>query len=92
MKNNFNFDNNLVEKVSAFLQTYMATNGINSMTADECAEILAKNNILPNNVGPQPGFNFRQMLRDGRDKKIDIVTGAFQESPHKRWQIQLVKH
>ncbi len=90
MKNKFDFDNNLVAKVSDYLQTYMTNNGIDSLTADECAEILAKKKILPNNVAPKPGFNFRQMLRDGRDKKIDLVKGAYQESPRKRWQINRI--
>ena len=90
MKNEFNFDNSLVAEVSDYLQTYMINNSIDSLTADECAEILAKAKILPNNIGPKPGFNFRQMLRDGRDKKNDLVKGAYQESPRKRWQINRI--
>jgi hypothetical protein len=90
MNGKSNFDNSLVAKISDYLQTYMKKNGINSLTADECAEILAKNKILPNDIGPKPGFNFRQMLRDGRDKKIDLMKGAYQESPRKRWQINRI--
>jgi hypothetical protein len=90
MESKSKFDNSLVAKVSDFLQNFMAKNCINSLTADECAEILAKNKILRNNVGPKPGFNFRQMLRDGRDKKTDQIKGAYQESPRKRWQINRI--
>ena len=81
------FNNNQVMQVSKFLQDYMHRNNIVSMTADECADLLAKNNILPNNIGPKTGFNFRQMLRDGRDKLIDLVEGAYQERPKKKWTI-----
>jgi hypothetical protein len=48
---------------------------------------LANNNILSNQIDPKPGFNFRQMLRDGRDGLIDFVEGAYQESPNKKWYI-----
>ncbi len=82
-----NFTNKQVKQVSNFLQNYMQHNNINSMTADECAELLASNNILPNDIGPKPGFNFRQMLREGRDKLIDLVEGAYQERPRTRWII-----
>lgn len=81
------FNNNQVKQVSNFLQDYMKKNNIASMTADECANLLAKNNILPNNIGPKTGFNFRQMLRDGRDELIDLVAGAHQERPKTRWTI-----
>jgi hypothetical protein len=82
-----NFNNDLVKKVSVFLQDYMKSNNINRMTADECAELLAKNSILPNDVGPKQGFNFREMLRNGRDKKIELVTGAYQQRPRTKWTI-----
>ena len=29
-------------------------------------------------IAPKSGFNFRQMLRDGRDDLINLVDGAFQ--------------
>ena len=80
-----------VKTVSEFLQNHMKANGIIELTADECADILAANSILPNDVGPKPGFNFRQMLRDGRDKEIPLVTGAHQERPRARWHISLIK-
>jgi hypothetical protein len=79
-----------VQEVSQFLQNYMRTHGIIQLSADECAELLAVNNILPNDVGPKPGFNFRQMLRDGRDGKIPLVTGVDQERPNTKWVIALV--
>jgi hypothetical protein len=79
-----------VEEVSQFLQSYMKQNNINSLSADEAAQLLADNSILSNEVGPKPGFNFRQMLRDGRDKKISLVKGAFQARPNTKWIIKLV--
>lgn len=79
-----------VQQVSKVLQDYMHKNNITSMTADECAQFLANNGIMPNNVGPQPGFNFRQMLRDGRDGLIPLVAGAYQERPRTRWEINRV--
>jgi hypothetical protein len=82
-----NFENSLVDKVSTFLQDYLRTNSLNFLTADESAELLAKHNILSNKVGPKPGFNFRQMLRDGRDKKINLVTGACQQRARTKWFI-----
>jgi hypothetical protein len=82
-----NFTKQQVKKVSIFLQQYMSKNNINSMTADECAELLAINGILPNNIGPKPAFNFRQMLRDGRDGYIDLVKGAHQLRPNTKWTI-----
>ena len=81
------FTANQVFEVSEFLQNYMRSNSIESITADECAELLAENHILPNDVGPQPGFNFRQMLRDGRDGIIPLVKGAHQTRPYARWRI-----
>lgn len=81
------FDNILVEKASNFLQAYLKSNRIEFLTADQAAEVLAKNNVLTNTVGPKPGFNFRQMLRDGRDGHIDLVTGAYQSRPKTKWFI-----
>jgi hypothetical protein len=81
------FSNKKVAEVSSFLQNYMKNNNIESMTPDECASILAKKLILPNDVGPKQGFNFRQMLRDGRDGLIDIVDGAHQLRPKTKWTI-----
>ncbi|PKN92941.1 MAG: hypothetical protein CVU44_12990 [Chloroflexi bacterium HGW-Chloroflexi-6] len=86
-----NFTHQQVAKVSEFLQNHMRTNGIHELTADECASILADNKILSNESGPKPGFTFRQMLRDGRDKQIPMVAGASQEKVHARWKIILVK-
>lgn len=76
-----------VELISNFLQNYMKVNCIKSLSADEAAQLLADNDILPNDVGPKPAFNFRQMLRDGRDKKIPLVKGAFQTRPNTKWII-----
>ena len=76
-----------VRVVSNFLQQYMQTNNKFSLTADECAELLATNNILSNNVGPKLGFNFREMLRQGRDQIIPLVDGVFQEEQDKEWSI-----
>ena len=82
-----NFSKSDVQNVSDFLQDYLKRHQINVLTADECAELLAENGILSNKVGPQPGFNFRQMLRDGRDGLIPMVKGASQERPNTRWSI-----
>ena len=79
-----------VEEVSNFLQSKMRKNSLNFISADEVAQILANNRILPNNVGPKPGFNFRQMLRDGRDKKIPLVKGASQVRPKTKWTIKIL--
>ena len=85
-----NFNDIEVAKVSNFLQNYMKVNGLNSLTADECADLLAKNNSLSNEVGPKPGFNFRQMLRDGRENYVILVAGAFQVRPNTRWLINRI--
>lgn len=82
------FNNLQVIEVSNFLQKHMKNNDIKTMSADDCADLLSKNNILTNNVGPKPGFNFRQMLRDGRDGLIDLVEGAYQERPRTKWIIK----
>ncbi|MCC5915518.1 MAG: hypothetical protein JJU46_14180 [Balneolaceae bacterium] len=86
----FEYKDEKVYEVSSFLQGYMKRNNIKSMTPDECADILASNEILPNDLGPKPGFNFRQMLRDGRDGLIPQVKGAYQERPKTRWVINYV--
>lgn len=78
----------LVEQVGKFLQDHMKRSGISEMSADECAKLLAEAGLLPDDVGPKPGFNFREMLRDGRDGRIPLVAGAEQEQPHARWRIR----
>jgi hypothetical protein len=64
-----NFSNSIVEIFSNHIQTYLNKNNIDSISADDSATLLANDKILSNKIGPKPGFNFRQMLRDGRDKK-----------------------
>ena len=93
MKNNFHksqFTNEDVIKVSNFLQEYMKKNDILNMTADECADLLSESNILSNNIGPKPGFNFRQLLRDGRDGLIEKIEGVYQERPKAKWTIKRI--
>ncbi len=85
-----NFDNEDVKMVSHYLQYYMRKNSIKSMSADECAILLSESKIVSNEVGPKQGFNFRQMLREGRDGKIDLVVGAEQKQPNTRWKIRNV--
>lgn len=85
MKSNFN--NIDVKMVSSYLQYIMRKYHWDSLTADQCAELLNSSKILPNDTGPKPGFNFRQMLRDGRDGKIKLVKGATQIKPGSRWLI-----
>jgi len=82
--------NIIVIKISDFLQKYMGENNINSLTADECAKLLSDNDILSSKGHPKPGFNFRQMLRDGRDGRIGKIKGVFQERPNTRWVISRV--
>jgi hypothetical protein len=84
------FTAEVVELVSVTLQRHMRENNLMEMTADECSQLLADRHILPNTVGPKPGFNFRQMLRDGRDGEIPLVQGAEQERPNARWHIYQV--
>jgi uncharacterized protein YwgA len=86
------FTNEDVKMVSLYLQYIMKKYGYSSLTADQCAELLNDARILLNNTGPKKGFNFRQMLRDGRDGKIKLVTGAYQERPNTRWEIMIVKN
>lgn len=75
------FENSDVKFVSDYLQYYMYKNSIDEMTADECADLLAQSKVLSNRIGSKQGFNFRQMLRDGRDSRIDLVVGAQQNYP-----------
>jgi hypothetical protein len=84
------FTNEKVQEVSQFLQEYMRRRSRASMTSDECADVLSWGNILSNQVGAKPGFNFRQMLRDGRDGRILRVTGASQERQHSKWLIRFM--
>lgn len=84
------FGVNKVEEVSKFLQNHMEKNNLNSLSADEAAQLLSDNKILPNDIGPKPGFNFRQMLRDGRDKIIPLVKGASQVRPKTKWTIKRI--
>jgi len=89
-----------VAEVSKFLQDYMAKKKLQSMTADECAILLANHHTLGGRLwpqGPKIGFIFRQMLRDGRDGRIQgvrgpcLVTGATQKGGHHtRWCIARV--
>jgi len=81
------FDKALVKKVSQCLQDFMHSHQIDQLTADEGSQILSENNILSNRVGPKPGFNFRQLLRDGRDGKIENIDGVYQKRPHTKWII-----
>ena len=81
------FDNADVKIVSDYLQYYMTKNQIRNLTADECALLLSDSKLVSNKIGPKPGFNFRQMLRDGRDGKIDFVIGAEQKKPNSMWKI-----
>ncbi|UII21661.1 hypothetical protein [Fulvivirga ligni] len=57
------------------------------MSADECADLLHERFLLIK-TPPKGGFNFREMLRQGRDKKILFMKGAFQERPRTRWVIR----
>lgn len=86
----FIYSNEIIEEVNNILQLHMKENYLSQMTPDECADLLALKGILSNKIGPKPGFNFRQMLRDGRDGKIPKIKGIYQETPRKRWIIHKV--
>ncbi len=70
------FTNHQDKQVSEFLQKYMQDGYFDELTADERADLLALRGIILNDVGPKPGFNFREMLRQGRDGQIPLVTSA----------------
>lgn len=80
--------NEIVQEISSFLQDHMNTNKKSFMTADQCAELLDRNNILSSSGGPKKGFNFREVLRWGRDGKVEMVEGAYQERPNTKWTIK----
>lgn len=79
-----------IEKVSKFLQDHMSQLNVKYLSADQAADLLAKNSILRNDIGPKPGFNFREMLRQGRDGKIAQIKGIYQLRPGSRWKINLI--
>lgn len=81
------FNSLLVQNISKYLQDYMKSNNLDFLTADESASLLAKSGLLTNTIGLKPGFLFRQLLRDGRDKKIELVKGAQQARPNTKWFI-----
>jgi len=87
----FKYDNAIVEKASNFLQIYLDKNELLCLTADQSAHLLAKQGILTNQIGPKLGFNFREMLRQGRFGKVNLVSGAFQVRPRSRWHIYNLK-
>ena len=87
----FTYTDKEVITVSDFLQAYMKKNNISSMTADQCAGVLAQATILTNTKGPVPGFNFREMLRQCRDGVISSkVVGVYQKEPGSRWKISYI--
>lgn len=85
----FRYTEKEVLEVSDFLQSYMKENQISLLTADQCAQILADAKILTNTIGPKPGFNFREMLRQCRDGQLtNKVAGVYQKKPGARWKIK----
>ena len=68
----------------------MQINRIEVLSADECATILAQNGLLTNEVGPHPGFHFRELLRHGRDGKCKKMDGVYQKRPHTKWIIKRI--
>lgn len=89
-KHEYTFTATKVQEVSGFLQNHMLKNNLDSLTADECADILNAIKILIYSDHPKTGFRFREMLRQGRDRQIPLVTGAYQERPRTRWIINKV--
>jgi len=86
----FEYTQREIDTVSKFLQNHMLESGVKYLTADQAAELLAKNSILRNDKGPKPGFNFREMLRQGHDGKVARMKGVYQLRPGSRWKIILV--
>lgn len=78
-----------IDSINKVLQNYMIENNLKSMLADECAEVLVKNNIL--SPSKKPGKRFREILRRGREGEIKMVNGAEQERPNTRWVINRVE-
>ena len=83
----YNYSNEKVSQVSDFLQNYMKINNIIKLTPNDCAPLLNSAGLLSNKPGPALAFNFREMLRQGRDGIIQLVAGAHQIAPRKRWTI-----
>lgn len=82
------FNDAQVDWVSSLLQGHMARHGIESMTPDECAQLLHQSGLFTIGRGLlKPGFRFRQMLPDGRDGKIALVQGA-EQAANRRWTIR----
>ncbi len=82
-----NFANKKIKEVSIFLHKYKRKNKLTSLSASECVNIFDQNNILSSNFGPKPDFNYRDMLRDGRNKTISLVNGTHQKQPNTKWTI-----
>ena len=82
-----------VKAVSKSLQNHMNMENIPDMTADACAIVLDSYGILKIGLAGPPGspaFMFRQLLRDGRDGLIPLVTGAEQANKRGEWIIKRV--
>lgn len=83
----FEYTNDEVKSVSYYLQYYMHKYNMRHLTADQAATILNHIDVLSNNKGPKPGFNFREMLRQGKKDIINMVTGAWQKKKNSTWYI-----
>lgn len=83
----FVYSNEKVKEVSYYLQYYMHQHGRQYLTADEAAIILNHINVLTKEKGPKPGFNFREMLRQGKKDTINMVTGAWQKKKGSTWYV-----
>jgi hypothetical protein len=82
-----------VKAVSKCLQNHMNMENIPDMTADACAIVLDSYGILKIGLAGPPGapaFMFRQLLRDGRDGLIPLVTGGEQATKRGEWIIRKV--
>lgn len=83
----FEYSNEQVEEVSYYLQYYMYQHNVKYLTADQAATILNHIDVLSNDKGPKPGFNFREMLRQGKKEIINMVTGAWQKKKNSTWYV-----
>lgn len=85
--NEFEYSNEQVQEVSSYLQYYMHQHKLKYLTADRAATILNHIDVLSNEKGPKPGFNFREMLRQGKKDVINMVTGAWQKKKGSTWYV-----
>lgn len=81
------YDNELVKKVSIYLQDYLEQSGKEYITINEATELLHEKGILLDNVVANIGAKLKILLGKGRDCKILLVEGTYQEFKSSNWKI-----